>query len=58
MCSSDLDRRIEEFPAELVNYLANLINKNITPRDIVTRESLRNAIIVAMAVGGSTNVLI
>jgi len=56
--ASEDERRIEEFPAELVNYLANLINKNITPRDIVTRESLRNAIIVAMAVGGSTNVLL
>ena len=56
--ASEDERRVEEFPAELVNYLANLINKNITPRDIVTRESLRNAIIVAMAVGGSTNVLL
>ena len=56
--ASEDERRIEEFPAELVNYLANLINKNITPRDIVTRDSLRNAIIVAMAVGGSTNVLL
>ena len=56
--ASEDERRIEEFPAELVNYLANLINKNITPRDIVTRESLRNAIIVAMAVGGSSNVIL
>ena len=56
--ASQDERRLEEFPAELVNYLANLIDKNITPRDIVTRDSLRNAIIVAMAVGGSTNVLL
>jgi len=35
-----------------------MIQKNITPRDIVTRESIRNAIIVAMAVGGSTNVML
>ena len=56
--ASQDERRFEEFPAELVNYLANLIDKNITPRDIVTRDSLRNAIIVAMAVGGSTNVLL
>ena len=56
--ASEDERRVEEFPAELVDYLANLIDKNITPRDIVTRESLRNAIIVAMAVGGSTNVLL
>lgn len=51
-------RRLTEFPIELVDYLANLIDQNITPRDIVTRESLRNAIIVAMSVGGSTNVLL
>ena len=51
-------RRLREFPIELVDYLANLIDRNITPRDIVTRESLRNAIIVAMSVGGSTNVLL
>ncbi len=51
-------RRIEEFPHELIDFLANLIDKNITPRDIVTRDSLRNAIMVAMAVGGSTNVLL
>ena len=51
-------RRLKEFPIELVDYLANLIDQNITPRDIVTRESLRNAIIVAMSVGGSTNVLL
>ncbi len=51
-------RRLREFPAELVDYLANLIDHNITPRDIVTRDSIRNAIIVAMSVGGSTNVLL
>ena len=51
-------RRLKEFPIELVDYLANLIDRNLTPRDIVTRESLRNAIIVAMSVGGSTNVLL
>jgi len=55
--SQDL-RRTNEFPNELIDYLSELIKKNITPRDIVTRESLRNAIIVAMAVGGSTNVML
>ena len=51
-------RRIEEFPNQLVGYLAKMIKNNVTPRDIVTRDSLRNAIIVAMSVGGSTNVLL
>ncbi len=51
-------RRITEFPDQLIDYLTGLISKNIRPRDIVTRDSLRNAIIVAMSVGGSTNVLL
>ena len=51
-------RRIEEFPKQLVNYLENLIREDITPRDIVNRDSIRNALIVAMSVGGSTNVLL
>ena len=33
-------------------------SKNITPRDIVTSGSIRNAIIVSMSVGGSTNVML
>ena len=53
---SDDPRRVKEFPAELVGHLANLMQKNIRPRDIVVRDSLRNAMIVAMAIGGSTNV--
>jgi dihydroxy-acid dehydratase len=32
-----------------------LVNKNITPDSIITRESLRNAIIADLALGGSTN---
>ena len=56
--ASEDPRRIKKFPEELVDYLSNLINKDITPRDIVTKDSLRNAIIVAMSVGGSTNVML
>ena len=56
--ASQDDRRTNEFPDELITYLNKLIKKNITPRDIVTRESIRNAIIVSMAVGGSTNVML
>jgi dihydroxy-acid dehydratase len=55
---SDDPRRTKEFPNELIDYLTNLIEKGITPRDIVTRDSIRNAIIVSMAVGGSTNVML
>jgi len=53
---SDDPRRTNEFAAELVGYLENLMANDIKPRDIVVRDSLRNAVIVAMAVGGSTNV--
>jgi dihydroxy-acid dehydratase len=55
---SDDPRRVNEFPRELVDHLSNLIAKNLRPRDIVVRDSLRNAVIVAMAVGGSTNVVL
>ncbi len=53
---SDDPRRVEEFPAELVELLAQMMAKNLRPRDIVVRDSIRNAMIVSMAVGGSTNV--
>ena len=56
--ASDDPRRLEQFPDELVGYLKNLIETNTTPRDIVGRDSIRNALIVAMAVGGSTNVVL
>ena len=35
-----------------------LVNKGIKPRDIITKESLRNAIRVDMALGGSTNTVL
>ena len=56
--ASQDSRRTQEFPEQLVFFLEQMIQENITPRDIVTRESIRNAIIVAMAVGGSTNVML
>ena len=56
--ASEDARRIKDFPNELISHLDNLIKKDIKPRDIVTRDSIRNAIIVSMAVGGSTNVML
>jgi len=55
---SDDPRRLQDFPVQLVDYLAALIERNQTPRDIVNRDAIRNAIIVSMAVGGSTNVML
>lgn len=54
--TSDDSRRLTEFPDELVNCLRTMTHRGIRPRDIVTPASLRNALTVAMAMGGSTNV--
>jgi len=55
---SDDARRLDQFPDELVSYLNGMIDADLTPRKIVSRDSIRNAMIVALAVGGSTNVLL
>tara|TARA_Y100001970_G_scaffold294331_1_gene450783 strand:+ start:88831 stop:90699 length:1869 start_codon:yes stop_codon:yes gene_type:complete len=55
---SDDPRRIEHYPSELISYLDRLIANDLSPRKIVNRDSIRNAMIVAMAIGGSTNVLL
>ena len=56
--ASEDHRRIKDFPNELIKFLRELIEKNITPRDIVTKDSIKNALIVSMALGGSTNVML
>jgi dihydroxy-acid dehydratase len=38
--------------------LLNLIQKNIRPRDIITRKSLENAYTLVLALGGSTNAVL
>ncbi|MCL2863910.1 MAG: dihydroxy-acid dehydratase [Lachnospiraceae bacterium] len=38
--------------------ICELIEKNIRPRDIITKASLRNAVKTTLAIGGSTNVVI
>ena len=55
---SDDPRRLQEFPGQLVDCLVAMTNAGITPRDIVTPASVRNALTVAIAMGGSTNVLL
>ena len=56
--ASEDQRRLKEFPDELVDCLLGLVHNDIRPRDIVTAASLRNAITVAIALGGSTNVML
>ena len=38
--------------------VVNLVQKNIKPRDIMTREAFENAITVVVALGGSTNAVL
>jgi dihydroxy-acid dehydratase len=38
--------------------VVNLINRGITPRQIITRRALENAITVSIALGGSTNAVL
>src|SRR5438105_8805220 len=53
---SDDPRRLTEFPEQLVDCLVAMTDAGIRPRDIVTPASLRNALTVAIAMGGSTHV--
>jgi dihydroxy-acid dehydratase len=54
--TSDDSRRLTEFPDQLIDCLRTMTERGLEPRDIVTPASLRNALTVAMAMGGSTNV--
>ena len=56
--ASDDERRTGIFARELVEYLEKMMESGLRPRDIVVRDSIRNAVIVAMAIGGSTNVVL
>lgn len=40
---------------EVNKYMKILLEKDIKPSDIITRKSLENAVVVAIALGGSTN---
>ena len=56
--ASDDPRRLSEFPDQIVDCLLVMTSRGIRPRDIVTPSSLRNALTVAIAMGGSTNVVL
>jgi dihydroxy-acid dehydratase len=53
---SDDARRLQEFPDQLIDCLLAMTRLGIKPRDIVTPASLKNALTVTLAMGGSTNV--
>ena len=56
--ASDDARRLDEFPGALIDCLQAMTVAGIRPRDIVTPASLRNALTVTIAMGGSTNVVL
>lgn len=39
-------------------YLLELLKMDLKPRDIITPKSLRNAMVMVMALGGSTNAVL
>ena len=56
MANEDKDKEIST--GESAKALLIMIEKNILPRDIMTREAFENAIAIVMAVGGSTNAVL
>jgi dihydroxy-acid dehydratase len=52
------DRRRDYFAHKSGEAVVNLLRLGITTRDILTKDALENAIAVAMALGGSTNVVL
>ena len=53
-----IDPRKEEVAFECGKLVMELVNKGITPRSLITRKSLENAISGVMATGGSTNAVL
>ena len=54
----NVDKEKENSTRESASALYKLIEKNILPKDIITRKAFENAITVIMAVGGSTNAVL
>jgi dihydroxy-acid dehydratase len=52
------DRRRDYFAHRSGEAVVNLLKQGITARDILTKKAFENAIAVAMAFGGSTNVVL
>lgn len=53
-----VDARREQLAFRSGEQVVNMVRENRRPRDIITRESLENGITTAMAMGGSTNVVL
>ncbi len=53
-----VDRRLDDLAYESGRGVVHLVELGIRPRQIMTKEAFENAIAVAMALGGSTNVVL
>ena len=53
-----VDRRDEGVAHTAGRMLYNLLERDIKPRDIMTREAFENAVTVVLAMGGSTNAVL
>jgi dihydroxy-acid dehydratase len=53
-----IDPRRKELAEQAGKQILYLVNNNIKPSDIITRESIRNAFALDMAMGGSTNTIL
>lgn len=52
---AESNNKYEECASESINIMDNLLQQDIKPKDIITRESIENALTLMMALGGSTN---
>jgi dihydroxy-acid dehydratase len=53
-----IDSRLEDFARKSGEAVVALLEADIRPRDIMTREAFENAITTVMALGGSTNAVL
>jgi dihydroxy-acid dehydratase len=55
---ANVDEEKVESTREAARVLVEAVKRDLKPRDIVTRESIENAVAVIMAIGGSTNAVL
>lgn len=53
-----IDPKRKELAEEVAHSIINAVEKQIKPRDVVTRESILNSFALDMAMGGSTNTVL
>ena len=53
-----IDQRLDTYATQSGEAVVALLERNIRPRDIMTRQAFENAITVVMALGGSTNAVL